>query len=146
MAETTRSDVVILSLHPIHANAILEGRKTAEFRRSKIPADAKCVVIYATAPIMKVLGCATVAGFKQASPATIWRNYREQGNVTKAFFDTYFAGAPQARCYLLESPKRFKTALSLEAFGVSVPPQSFAYARTVQESAVRKLLALGKEC
>lgn len=145
MAQTTRSDVVILSLHPIHANAILEGRKTVEFRRSKIPADAKRVVIYATAPIMKVLGYATVAGFKQASPATIWRNYREQGNVTKAFFDTYFAGAPQARCYLLESPKRFKKSLSLEAFGISAPPQSFAYARSYGVS-VKKLLAISSGC
>jgi predicted transcriptional regulator len=141
MAQTTRSDVVLLALHPIHANAILEGRKTAEFRRSKIPADAKRVVIYATAPIMQVLGYATVAGFKQASPATIWRNYREQGNVTKAFFDDYFTGAPQARCYLLKSPKRFKTALSLEVFGVSAPPQSFVYVRSLKVS-VRKLLAI----
>lgn len=142
MAQTTRPDVVILSLHPIHANAILEGRKTAEFRRSKIPADAKRVVIYATAPVQAVLGCATVAGFKQASPATIWRRYREQGNVTKAYFDAYFSGAAQARCYLLESPKRFRQPIALETFGISTPPQSFAYARTLEDPAVKKLLAM----
>jgi predicted transcriptional regulator len=136
MAESTRSKVVVLSLHPTHAYAILDGRKTAEFRRSKIPADAQSVVIYATSPIMKVLGSATVAGFKEAAPATIWRNYRKQGNVSKAFFDAYFDGAAQARCYVLESPKRFDEDLSLDAFGVSTPPQSFAYAKTPRDSYV----------
>lgn len=133
MAEKARSKVVVLSLHPIHAHAILDGRKTVEFRRSRIPADAQRVVIYATSPVMKVLGTAVVSGFKKAAPTTIWRNYRKQGNVSKAFFDAYFSGTTQARCYVLESPRRFDVELPLNAFGISSPPQSFAYVRTPLE-------------
>lgn len=78
---------------------------------------------------MKVLGTAPVAGFKVAPPATIWRKYKKQGNVSKAFFDIYFSGTTQVRCYILGSPKRFDAELSLVVFGVSSPPQSFAYVR-----------------
>jgi predicted transcriptional regulator len=131
MAERTNKNVIVLSLHPIHANAILDGIKTVEFRRSRIPSDAQAILVYATAPISKVIGTANVAGYQEAAPTTIWRKFRKYGNVPKAFFDSYFLGAKQARCYLLKSPKRFKKPLVLADFGISTAPQSFAYVRDI---------------
>ena len=129
MVAPAYSKVVVLSLHPVHADAILDGKKTVEFRRSRIPPDATDVIIYATSPIQKVLGRAKVVNYHEAAPSTIWRKHKSGGNVKKAFYDSYFSNAEQARCYVLSSPIRFNRGLPLKTFGLSSPPQSFAYAQ-----------------
>ena len=47
---------VLMSINPTHAEKILSGTKKYEFRKTRCKLPIDTIVIYATAPIMKVLG------------------------------------------------------------------------------------------
>ena len=45
-----------MSIHPQYADAIVAGRKRAEFRKRPLAADIDVVLIYATAPVRAIIG------------------------------------------------------------------------------------------
>ncbi len=60
------SDVVLLSLYPRHAHAILRGTKTVELRKGFCTAQAGATIfLYASAPEQRVLGTATVRSVRR---------------------------------------------------------------------------------
>ena len=48
------SKTIILSIHPNHIEKILSGEKRYEYRK-RIPQDIDYLIVYATAPIKKVV-------------------------------------------------------------------------------------------
>ncbi|SFO06949.1 ASCH domain-containing protein [Amycolatopsis rubida] len=58
-----------MSLRPRFAEAILDGTKTIELRRTRVSAPPGTkLVLYASAPTMAVVGIATLIGIEIASP------------------------------------------------------------------------------
>ena len=58
--------VVLLSVKPRFANAILEGRKTIELRRTfPVRHLGATVLIYASAPVQSIVGIARIAGVRE---------------------------------------------------------------------------------
>ena len=49
-----KTETIILSIHPSHIEKILSGEKQYEYRK-RIPADIRHIVVYATAPIKKIV-------------------------------------------------------------------------------------------
>lgn len=95
----------IISIHPRHANAIMSGAKTVEFRR-RVPRLERgdCLWIYATRPVGAVIGCATIGEISVAAPLTIWRKFRKSGGIEYTEFKSYFDGADEAIAIALSSP------------------------------------------
>ena len=62
MARTAHPQVALLSIHPVYAQGIIDGRKTVEFRRRAFGKSVTHVVVYATAPVRKVVGAFTARG------------------------------------------------------------------------------------
>ena len=62
MAQAAPGRVALMSIHPRYAHAILEGRKTVEFRKRPLAEDVTHVVIYSTVPDRAVIGYFTVDG------------------------------------------------------------------------------------
>jgi predicted transcriptional regulator len=70
---------LLLSLRPRFAQAILDGTKTVELRRTRVSAPpGTLLVLYASSPVMAVVGVAPLADRDAASLATIWRRYRDK--------------------------------------------------------------------
>ncbi|MBW3068974.1 ASCH domain protein [Actinomyces sp. 594] len=116
-----------MSIHPAYARAILEGRKTIEFRKRRLAADITHVVIYSTAPDQAVVGYFTVNGQETSSPASLWRDFRDQGVISEDDFFAYYAGRSQATGIKVGEATRLRNVLPLSDIGVSRPPQSFQY-------------------
>ena len=97
----------LISIHPCHANAILDGTKTIELRR-RVPAlvNGTRLWIYATRPTAAVGGVATISEVSRAHPRTIWRKHRDGAGVDHASFVEYFRGAQEAVAILLTAVKR----------------------------------------
>ena len=129
MAGRTDRSVALLSIHPSHAEAILDGRKTVEFRRSSFPAAARFVVIYATAPVRRIIGWFEVEGIERGSPAALWRRHRDSGGIDDATFKRYFDACETGAAIQVQRATRLDEPVVLTEVSPDLrhPPQSFRY-------------------
>jgi len=135
----TRKDhcVVLLSIHPEYADAILNGTKRVEFRKPPFPRDVTHVVIYATAPVRKVVGWFVVGGTEERSPKELWKKYSSVGGIARSDFGSYYEGRAHAVAIHVVAPKKLRKGLPLSALGRRlVPPQNFRYLTAAALSAI----------
>lgn len=111
---TPESDAII-SIHPRHANAILDGAKTIELRR-RIPtlSIGTRLWIYATRPVGAVIGMATVERIVRGEPEEIWLEFGDQTGINRIDFDAYFNGAGEAVGLLLVDAQRSAEHVDME--------------------------------
>lgn len=130
-AATAAPRAILLSLRPRFAEAILDGSKTVELRRTRLLAPPGTpLVLYASSPVMSVVGIATLAAVETASPELIWRRHRRRVGLDRAEYDAYFDGAGAATALSIESPRRLDTPHELSALRAETgfrPPQSYRY-------------------
>jgi predicted transcriptional regulator len=82
---------VILSIKPKFAEKIFEGSKKFEFRRIvfKNPNVSK-VVVYASAPISKVIGEFEIEEIIHKELDSLWANTKEYSGISKEYYQSYF--------------------------------------------------------
>src|SRR5262245_61584652 len=122
---------VLVSVRPIYASKILEGKKTVELRRRfSSTGIGSIVLIYSSSPVRAVVGYARIKDVQKLPIAKIWKHYGNRACIAKKEFDAYFSGLSVGFAILLESVTALKThfkARDLEAkFGI-VAPQSYRY-------------------
>lgn len=118
--------IVFLSIHPQHAEAILDGRKRFEFRRVP-PRDAGQLILYATSPVQRIVGHAQVAGVLSASPAALWKQCAGGAGISHDHFMAYFAGREQAFAIEVKHPVRLVHPVEVGFLGDFAVPQSYRY-------------------
>lgn len=124
---------VILSIKPQFANKIFDGTKKFEFRRSifKNP-DVKKVIVYASAPISKVIGEFDIEEVIFQEIDRLWDNTKEFSGISESYYLNYFEGKNEGYALKVVKAKRYKKELCIkENYGVN-PPQSFAYVRSTK--------------
>lgn len=125
--ETT---VALLSIHPQFAEAILEGRKKVEFRKTRFRRKVDRVVLYATQPIGAIVGWFDLEGIEQGSPRELWRSYGAVGGIKKRDFTNYYGRKDVGYAYRVANPTKLSAPASLAGAGVRRPPQSYMYLET----------------
>lgn len=124
--------VLVLSLKPRYADAILSGAKTIELRRTrpniKVPTLA---LIYATSPARSLVGSCCVDFIDSRTLRELWRLASVRAGVSRREFQEYFTGLTEGVALHLSSAQRAETPVSLALLRRLVPgfrpPQSFAY-------------------
>ena len=121
---------VILSIKPEFAFKIFEGTKKFEFRRVLFKnKDVRNIVVYASAPISKVIGEFEIDSIFQQDLNTLWSQTSEFSGITQDYYIDYFEGKEVGYAIKVKNPKMYKNRLCIrESFGLN-PPQSFAYIR-----------------
>lgn len=135
---------LLLSLKPRFADAILDGSKTVELRRTrptiKVPTDA---LIYASSPRMAILGRCRVESIGSYTPTALWEAHGHAAGVTRREFRHYFSGADRAYALMLSGPCRLEESMRLADIRSwwpdFVPPQSFRYLPAMGEPGFHKI-------
>jgi predicted transcriptional regulator len=134
-----------MSVQPRFAEAILDGTKTVELRRTRVSAPVGSILIlYATAPIMAVVGLAVLQDRDTDVPDTIWRRHRRHMALQRDEFDAYLAGAHQATALTLCTPRRLSQTYPLAVLrdeAPFTPPQSYRYIGPADPHSLRQLVA-----
>lgn len=143
------SETLVLAMRPEWLNLILDGKKTAEVRRTR-PATLRLkecggldLFFYQGG---KVHGCASVAHATyftdDYNPETdksdlveMCRNRHERAKLTQKAMREYLAGARRPIVYIFDKVYRFRTPLA-----VPCRPQSWQYADKELVEAVREHL------
>jgi predicted transcriptional regulator len=119
--------VAVLAIHPRFARAILKGEKRVELRRSSFRDPISHVVVYATAPVKKVVGWFEVGAIDRASPKAIWEAHGKDAGITRQEFRAYYQGAAGGTAILVKRTSALRDPQPLWAIGARRPPQSFIY-------------------
>ena len=127
MARPQTRRVALLSIHPRFARAILEGSKTVELRRARLPEDVSHIVVYATSPVQRILGWFEVSSVERDRPSKLWRRHGTSTGVSRHEFRAYFAGANEGTAISVGRVVALGKPLQLDALGHSLPPQSYRY-------------------
>lgn len=118
---------ILLSINPEHVDNILSGRKQFEFRKVKCRKEVDSMLIYATSPIMMVVGEAEILEIIEDAPELVWEMTSESAGISKSFFDQYYVNKTKAIAYRLGKVEKYKNPFHLADLGVFNPPQSFMY-------------------
>lgn len=106
----------------------MDGHKKFEFRRVLFKQPVSEVVVYATAPLSKVIGIFKVEDIYQDAPKDLWDRTKAVAGVTKEKFDSYFKDRATGFAIKVGSPVRFAVPQPLSKYVLSnCPPQSFCY-------------------
>lgn len=128
MANQSSGRIVLMSIHPDYAEALLDGTKTVELRKSPVAADISHIVIYATAPVQRVLGWVKAGLVEHGSPSAIWDKHKSRAGIRERAFRTYYRGHSRAIAIHVDSPRRLVVPLELSAVEDGLtPPQSWRY-------------------
>lgn len=122
---------VVLSIKPEFAYKIFDGSKKFEFRKSIFKnTDIETVVVYASAPVKKVIGEFQIGRILNYNLETLWELTKEYSGISKEYFDEYFANREKGFALEIKSTEKFKQPKSLQDdYKIITPPQSFVYLR-----------------
>jgi predicted transcriptional regulator len=124
-----------MAIHPVYAEAILAGDKLVEFRKRRPAPDIRRVLIYATAPVMRIVGSFDISEIVDGSPAAIWEAFGTVGCIAGPDYDSYYSGAAQAVAIAIASSTRFPGEIALKDLEPRPAiPQSFSYVQWPSEA------------
>ena len=127
-----RDRMMILSLRPRFADAILSGAKTVELCRTepkiRVPTLA---FVYASTPVRALLGTCVVTSVESGHLGALWRVHGAGSGLDHGEFLSYFEGVEAGTALHLASPRRFSRPIPLVELRSRPtgfhPPQSFSY-------------------
>ena len=118
---------ILLSIKPEYVHRILDGSKKYEFRRSVAKRKVDRILIYSTAPEMKVVAMVEVLDILKDSPKKLWEKTQAYAGISRPKFMDYYADRSVAYAYQLGELQKFDTPKTLAEYGVTAAPQSFVY-------------------
>lgn len=128
----------ILSIKPIYADAILEGRKQVEFRRKVFKKAVDRVFIYSSSPTKEIVGYFTIEEIIEETPKSLWRKFNKVGGIQKNEFFKYFDGIEKGFTIKIDKVKKFDRGINpqkvLKNF---IAPQSFIYLEKNKASRIK---------
>ena len=118
---------MLLSIKPVYAKIILQGKKQFEFRKNRCKEGIDRIIFYASSPQKEVVGEAEIDEILEDTPARIWEQTKSAAGVSKKFFDNYYSGKKKAIAYRLKNVIVYDKPHLLSDYGIEHAPQSFVY-------------------
>ena len=118
---------ILLSIKPEYAERIFSGSKKYEFRKRLANRAVNKILMYSTAPIMKVVGEVQIIETISASPTTLWECTKKYAGISRDKYREYYKGCNVAHAYRLGQVTRYEIPKEISEFKISSPPQSFVY-------------------
>ena len=130
--ELDQDRMVVLSLKPRFAEAILAGTKTVELRRTtpKIEVPTRAL-LYASTPVRALLGSCIITSVASARLTELWCEFGSRADLPYQEFKRYFEGVEVGAALALAQQRPFTRIVPLQDLRAEPtgfrPPQSFAY-------------------
>ena len=118
---------ILLPIKPKYATRIMDGVKKYEFR-TKVPKQIPdYLLVYAAAPIKKVVARVKVLGIMKDTPERLFEQTELYAGIDKKHFLEYFKNRKIAYAYKLGSIEKFNPAKDLKEYGINYIPQNYVY-------------------
>lgn len=135
-----KTETIILSIHPRHIEKILSGEKLYEFRK-RIPLEIRYIVVYATAPIKKIVAFIEIDKIIKDTPEIVWKKTKKHAGISEDYFLRYFKDKQVAYAVKVKSVTKLKPSVLLVRLNYNCAPQSYVYInKSVEE--LKKILCI----
>ena len=126
------SEFLVLSVRPVFAEAIVDGRKTIEIRRQRPDVSPGTLgLVYSSSPIQAVVGSFRVDEILTGTPEELWLVAEGAAYISRGNFDSYFADAEFGHAIKVSCAQRLPSPIKLSHLRViwpgCNPPRSFGY-------------------
>ena len=119
---------VLMSIKPKYVDEILSGKKKYEYRKIKAKRpNIDKIIIYCTAPVMRVVAEVEVLEIIENNPEIVWKKTKSHAGISKKKYDEYFENKDIAFAYKLGNIIKYDQPRELKEIGVNYIPQSFIY-------------------
>ena len=118
---------ILLPIKPEYAYKILSGEKKFEYRKRIAKYKVDLIVIYATAPVSKIIGEVSVSGTLKDSPENLWKKTEPYSGIARKKYNKYFYGKKTAYAYCLDKVISYSKPKNISEYGIDYIPQTFAY-------------------
>ena len=127
-------------MRPRYAQDILSGKKKVELRRVRPRVQrGDLVVIYASSPVMAVLGIGFVSSVVTRAPGDLWPMVEHGACISREEFDAYFRGSKLSVALFLSGTRPLRKPLGLgeirEVWPEFRPPQGYRYLASMKHGA-----------
>lgn len=123
---------IILPIKPKFVEKILDGEKKYEYRKQICLKNIDKIYLYATSPVMAIVGEADVLEKTTMRKEKLWDMSREQSGISKEYFDDYFCKSEMASAYRLGNTRRYHRPIKLNEVGITFIPQSYVYVENLR--------------
>lgn len=120
---------VIMSIRPKYTQAIIDGDKLYEYRKS-VPKkhDVKKVYVYASKPIKGIVARFIIKRVICDTPQKVWELTHEHGGISEEEFFAYFRGKDEAYALQIEDVLKFDVPIAPKTiFNGFTAPQNYVY-------------------
>ena len=90
-AKTVDREFALLAIHPKYVDAIVEGKKRVEFRKTMFKKPVTDIVVYATAPIKLIVCHFRIESITIDEVDRLWDAYHNIGGIEFGEFFRYFS-------------------------------------------------------
>lgn len=124
---------MVIAIRNPHSQAILDGEKNVEFRRSRIrQSDFPDIgFIYEPSPTQAIVGVFSIAGIESRSIDELKDLAEEQATSTRGSIDEYFGEKEEGTAIFIDRAEPIEPAISLHAGEgddwAFTPPQNYYY-------------------
>ena len=118
---------MLLSIKPEYVDKIVSGKKKYEFRKFHCREGIDTIVIYATAPIKRVVGEVALLDIIEGNVEHVWHKTKDFGGILEKDYKAYYEGRTVAIAYKLGKVTLYDKPVGLKDLGLNYVPQSFAY-------------------
>lgn len=119
---------VILSIKPVYAKAIMDGKKKVEFRKKIFKRPVDVVFVYSSSPEKKIIGFFKIGKIEEGSPEILWKKYSEVGGISRKDFFDYYKNVETGFSIGVDSYDKFEEGIDpADFFEKFCPPQSYIY-------------------
>jgi predicted transcriptional regulator len=128
-------NAALIPIHPIYAERIISGQKRLEFRRRWPARHVDFLVIYATAPVKKIVAVAKVGEVIRGSRNKLWSITKNSGiGISRRALFSYMEGIEEGVALKFSKAIKIDDGLNpLLVFGIDFrPPQFFRYLRQAE--------------
>lgn len=122
---------LIFSVKPRFAQKILEHKKTVEIRRRFSHRWlGQTINLYASAPVMSLVGEARISGITRNTPEAIWQKYHQHISCSRREFDVYAGDAMELFAIELDHAEPYRNSVPVVQLSAMVQerlraPQSY---------------------
>ena len=119
---------VLLSVKPEFVEKIFARTKKYEFRKALFKrSGVKYVIIYASAPIKRVVGEFEIDDILSDDVDVVWDKTKKYSGITKAFYKSYFQKRKVANAIKIGHIRKYEKSRQLSDYNIQQAPQSFCY-------------------
>ena len=118
---------ILFSIKPEYVKDILSGRKKYEYRKIKPKNRVDAIIIYSSAPVMKIVAEVEVEEIIVDEPNKVWEKTKNGSGTNKKLYDEYFKNKNIAVAYKLGKINVYEKPKNLIDFGLNHAPQSYVY-------------------